>query len=49
MEAPRPHLAELVRINDTLNWSQDRSDSYVEAVGIVRDVIGAALADRDIV
>lgn len=38
------YLALLVRINDTLNWSVDRSDSYVEAVQIIREVIGARLA-----
>lgn len=38
------YLAELVRINDTLIWSIDRADSYVEAVGIIRELMGARLA-----
>jgi signal transduction histidine kinase len=38
------YLAELVRINDTLIWSPDRTDSYLEAVRIIKDVIGARLA-----
>ncbi len=38
------HLAELVRINDTLTWSLDYRDSFVSAVSIVRDVVGADLA-----
>ncbi|RYV53039.1 sensor histidine kinase [Pengzhenrongella frigida] len=38
------YLAELVRINDTLIWSHDRADSYLRAVRIIKDVIGARLA-----
>ena len=38
------YLAELVRINDTLIWSQDRTDSFVAAVEIIRDLMGARIA-----
>jgi len=38
------YLAELVRINDTLIWSWDRMDSFVAAVRIIRDTVGATLA-----
>lgn len=38
------YLAELVRINDTLNWSSDRRDSYLAAVEILRELLGARLA-----
>ena len=38
------YLVELVRINDTLICSHDRGDSYLEAVRIIKDVIGAKLA-----
>jgi nitrate/nitrite-specific signal transduction histidine kinase len=41
---PSDYLPELVRINDTLIWSRDRADSYVEAVRIIRDLMGASLA-----
>ncbi|WP_159810517.1 sensor histidine kinase [Cellulomonas citrea] len=40
----RSYLAELVRINDTLIWSHDRTDSYLAAVEIVREVTGARIA-----
>ncbi len=38
------YLAELVRINDTLNWSSDRRDSYLAAVEIIRARLDARLA-----
>lgn len=38
------YLAELVRINDTLIWSQDRTDSLIAAVDVVRDLMGARIA-----
>ncbi len=38
------HLAELVRINDTLSWSEDYKDSFISAVGIIKNEVGAALA-----
>ncbi|MCG2797173.1 MAG: ATP-binding protein [Cellulomonas sp.] len=44
MARGRSYLAELVRINDTLIWSHDRTDSYLEAVEIVREITGARLA-----
>jgi len=44
MDGGCSYLAELVRINDTLNWSSDRRDSYLAAVEILRDRLGARLA-----
>lgn len=44
MVTGRSHMFELVRINDTLNWSHDRSQSLVDAVGILREVTGARIA-----
>jgi signal transduction histidine kinase len=44
MERGQPYLAELVRINDTLIWSHDRTDSFIEAVAIIRELTGARLA-----
>ncbi len=38
------YLAELVRINDTLNWSSERRDSYLAAVEIIRERLDARLA-----
>ncbi len=38
------YLAELVRINDTLNWSSDRRGSYLAAVEVLRERVGARLA-----
>ena len=38
------YLAELVRINDTLIWSHDRTDSFVAAVEIIRARMGARIA-----
>ncbi len=40
----RSYLAELVRINDALIWSRDRTDSYIEAVAIIRELLGARIA-----
>lgn len=44
MGRERSYLAELVRINDTLIWSHDRTDSFVAAVEIVRERMGARIA-----
>lgn len=44
MDHGRSYLAELVRINDTLIWSRDRTDSYIEAVAIIKDLMGARIA-----
>lgn len=44
MPGERSYLAELVRINDTLIWSHDRTDSLVAAVEIVRELMGARIA-----
>lgn len=44
MQQSSSYLAELVRINDTLIWSWDRLDSYVAAVRVIRDIVGATLA-----
>ena len=44
MAHARSYLAELVRINDTLIWSHDRTDSLIAAVAIIRDIMGARLA-----
>lgn len=38
------YLAELVRINDALIWSHDRTDSFVAAVEIIRARMGARIA-----
>jgi signal transduction histidine kinase len=38
------YLRELVRINDTLIWSHDRTDSLIAAVAIIREITGARLA-----
>lgn len=38
------YLSELVRINDTLNWSDARRESYLAAVEILRTTLGARLA-----
>ncbi len=40
----RSYLAELVRINDALIWAHDRTDSFVAAVEIVRERMGARIA-----
>jgi signal transduction histidine kinase len=39
-----PHLAELVRINDTLTWSPDYRHSFIAACHIIRDLVGASIA-----
>jgi signal transduction histidine kinase len=44
MGRDRSYLAELVRINDTLIWSHDRTDSLVAAVEILREITGARIA-----
>ena len=44
MQQSSSYLAELVRLNDTLIWSWDRMDSFVAAVRIIRDTVGATLA-----
>ncbi|GAA3808170.1 sensor histidine kinase [Cellulomonas soli] len=44
MGRDRSYLAELVRINDTLIWAHDRTDSLVEAVEIIREITGARIA-----
>ncbi len=44
MSQPTSYLADLVRINDALSWSPEGAASFVVAVGIVRDVLGARLA-----
>jgi len=38
------YLADLVRINDALSWSPEGAASFVAAVAIVKDVMGARLA-----
>jgi len=40
----RSYLAQLVRINDALAWSPEGGDSFVDAVEIVREVMGARFA-----
>lgn len=37
-------LAQLVRLNDALAWPNDRSDSYLVAVRLLQDLMGAQLA-----
>ncbi|MHB9856868.1 GAF domain-containing sensor histidine kinase [Streptomyces sp. YIM S03343] len=41
---PVTFLAELVRINDVLNWSCDRSETLVDAAARIRTFVGAKLA-----
>ena len=38
------YLAELVRISDALAWEPDRADSYLDAVRIIQEVMGADMA-----
>lgn len=44
MEPAYAPLAELVRINDTLSWSKDNKDSFLSAVAIIKEIVGAARA-----
>ena len=44
MEHAYASLAELVRINDTLSWSKDNKDSFLSAVAIIKEIVGAARA-----
>jgi signal transduction histidine kinase len=41
---PVTYLAELVRINDILNWSQDRSETLTDAADRIREFVGARLS-----
>jgi len=38
------YLTELVRINDILNWSRERSETLVDAAARIRSFVGARLA-----
>lgn len=44
MAQRRSYLADLVRINDALSWSPEGAATFVDAVAIVRDVMGAKIA-----
>ncbi|PKQ22449.1 MAG: hypothetical protein CVT65_13260 [Actinobacteria bacterium HGW-Actinobacteria-5] len=44
MSNGRSYLSELVRINDALSWSPEGAASFVDAVAILRDVMGARIA-----
>lgn len=40
----RSYLADLVRINDALSWSPEGAATFVDAITILRDVMGAKIA-----
>lgn len=44
MDLPRSYLAELVRINDVLAWSPEGVSTLVDAVAILREIMGARFA-----
>lgn len=44
MSTDRSHLADLVRINDALDWAPEGSSSFIGAVEILRTMMGARLA-----